>query len=73
MAGFLRQGAALGLAKRAELAGPVVADRVDPDHLDVSGDLDRPGDDGHLDRLSGPSPPGPVGCAGEADRSQLAA
>jgi len=35
-------GAALGVGERAELAGPVVADRVDADDLAVLAELDRP-------------------------------
>ena len=37
--GVLAAGAALGVGERAELAGAVVADRVDPDDLAVLGQL----------------------------------
>ena len=70
MAEFLRRGRPFGVGERAgaELAGAVVPDRVDPDDLAVSGQLDRGGDDGHLDRLAGP-PSGRrhTDGAGEAD------
>ena len=46
-------GAAFGVGEGAELSGAVVADGVDPDDLAVLGELDRPADDGHLDRRPG--------------------
>jgi hypothetical protein len=47
------------------LLGPVVADGVDADDGAVERELDRAGDDGHLDELTGPGLPVPVGRAGE--------
>lgn len=59
----------MGVGEGAEFAGAVVADGVDADDLAVLGQLDRPGDDGHLDRGVGPAAPGAVAGAGEADRA----
>ena len=69
MGGAASRGGRWGWRTRRAL-GAVVADRVHPDHLAVVGQLHRPGDDRDLDRLPGPGSPGPVGGAGEADRTR---
>jgi hypothetical protein len=67
--GVLTAGAALGVGERAELAGGVVADGVEPDELAVLGQLHRSGDDRYVDGGAGPPPPGRVRRAGEADHA----
>jgi Lysylphosphatidylglycerol synthase TM region len=47
-----------------------VAERVDVDDLPVFGQLDRPGDDGYVDGLAGPSAPGGVVRAGETGHAR---
>jgi hypothetical protein len=44
--------AIIRLGRGAELAGPVVPDGVDPDDRAALGQLDRPGNDGHVDGLT---------------------
>jgi hypothetical protein len=51
------------------LLGAVVADGVDPDDLALGRDLDRAGDDGHIDVLAGPGTPDPIAGPGERDRA----
>src|SRR4029077_7414601 len=58
-----------GVGERAELAGPVVPDRVDPDDLAVPGQLHRPGHDGDVYGLAGLAAAGLVVSADEADHA----
>jgi hypothetical protein len=66
--GVLAAGASFGVGERAELAGPVVPDRVDPDDLAVPRQLHRPGHDGDVDGLAGPAAAGVVVDAGGGRR-----
>ena len=67
MAEFLRRGRPFGVGEGAELAGAVVADRVDADDLAVLGQLHRPRDDADVDGSAGPPAAARVRCPGEAD------
>ena len=63
--GFWFAWSAVRGGEGAVFFGRVVAGGVHADDLPVGGELDRPGDQGDLDRAAGPGPASPIHDAGE--------
>jgi hypothetical protein len=63
--GFWFAGSAVRSGEGAVFFGRVVPGGVHADDLSVGGELDRPGDQGDLDRAAGPGPASPIHDTGE--------